>query len=73
MYRGTEEFDVTTKPPHEFPEEPLLRYLPRGKGQEVLRTIMDDSRELFATSTDGRSTRARRRPSMSAARADSVT
>src|SRR5687768_957667 len=30
VYRGDEAFNVTTKPPHEFPEEPLLRYLPRG-------------------------------------------
>jgi 2,3-bisphosphoglycerate-independent phosphoglycerate mutase len=49
VYRGSEAFDVTTKPPHEFPEEPLLRYLPRGTGQQILRTIMDESRELFAS------------------------
>src|SRR5687767_10252855 len=48
VYRGTEEFDVTTKPPHEFPEEPLSKYLPKGKGSELLRRIMDRSRELFA-------------------------
>src|SRR5688572_5927099 len=47
VYRGTEEFDVKTKPPHEFPDEPLLRYLPKGQGQDVLRRIMDESRELF--------------------------
>jgi 2,3-bisphosphoglycerate-independent phosphoglycerate mutase len=49
VYRGGEAFDVKTKPPHEFPEEPVQRYLPRGKGQDVLRLIMDRSRELFAT------------------------
>ena len=48
VYRGDEQFDVKTKPPHEFPEEPLLRYLPKGQGQEILRRIMDESRELFA-------------------------
>src|SRR3954463_837938 len=48
VYRGSEAFDVKTKPPHEFPEEPLLRSLPRGTGQDVLRRIMDKSRELFA-------------------------
>jgi 2,3-bisphosphoglycerate-independent phosphoglycerate mutase len=48
VYRGTEEFDVTTKPPHEIPEEPAEKYLPRGKGSEILREIMQVSRELFA-------------------------
>src|SRR5918998_5477909 len=47
VYRGSETFDVTTKPPHEFPDEPVLRYLPRGTGQDVLRRIMEESRELF--------------------------
>src|SRR5215218_3404349 len=48
VYRGSEQFDVKTKPPHEFPDEPVARYLPRGKGEEILRAIMDRSRELFA-------------------------
>src|SRR3954462_12895188 len=48
VYRGTEELDVTTKPPHEIPEEPAEKYLPRGKGSEILREIMQVSRELFA-------------------------
>src|SRR5687768_10907427 len=48
VYRGAEVFDVKTKPPHEFPEEPTMRYLPRGQGQEILRRIMDESAELFA-------------------------
>ncbi|HEY8668025.1 MAG TPA: cofactor-independent phosphoglycerate mutase [Tepidisphaeraceae bacterium] len=48
VYRGLEEFDVTTKPPHEIPEEPAGKYLPRGKGSEILRRIMERSRELFA-------------------------
>ncbi len=48
VYRGPEEFEVKTKPPHEFPEEPVARYLPKGKGSETLRKIMDRSRELFA-------------------------
>ena len=47
VYRGHEEFDVTTKPPHEFPEEPTSKYLPRGKGSEILRAIIDRSKELF--------------------------
>lgn len=48
VFRGKEEFDVTTKPPHEIPDEPIARWLPRGKGSEILRQIMDRSRELFA-------------------------
>jgi 2,3-bisphosphoglycerate-independent phosphoglycerate mutase len=49
VYRGHEEFNVTTKPPHEIPEEPIAKWLPKGKGSEILRDIMDRSRELFAT------------------------
>jgi 2,3-bisphosphoglycerate-independent phosphoglycerate mutase len=48
VYRGHEEFNVTTKPPHEIPDEPVAKWLPRGKGSEILRDIMDRSRELFA-------------------------
>lgn len=48
VYRGREEFDVTTKPPHEIPDEPIARWIPRGKGSGILRQIMDRSRELFA-------------------------
>jgi 2,3-bisphosphoglycerate-independent phosphoglycerate mutase len=48
VYRGHEQFDVTTKPPHEIPEEPIAKYIPRGRGSEILRQIMDTSRELFA-------------------------
>jgi 2,3-bisphosphoglycerate-independent phosphoglycerate mutase len=48
VYRGSEEFDVVTKPPHEFPEEPTSKYLPKGKGAEVLKEIIDRSKELLA-------------------------
>jgi len=48
VYRGMEEFDVTTRPPHEIPEEPISKWLPKGKGSQILRQIMDESRELFA-------------------------
>src|SRR5438874_7516531 len=47
VYRGHEPFDVTTKPPHEIPDEPAAKHLPRGKGSEILRTIIDRSKELF--------------------------
>jgi 2,3-bisphosphoglycerate-independent phosphoglycerate mutase len=48
VYRGREEFDVTTKPPHEFPEEPTEKYKPRGKGADLLNKIIEQSKELFA-------------------------
>src|SRR5207244_2600061 len=48
VYRGDQEFDVTTKPPHEIPDEPIANHLPRGKGSDILRKIMDSSREIFA-------------------------
>jgi 2,3-bisphosphoglycerate-independent phosphoglycerate mutase len=48
VYRGHEDFDVATKPPHEIPDEPISKWLPKGKGSEILRDIMDRSRELFA-------------------------
>lgn len=48
VYRGEEPFDVTTKPPHEIPDEPAGKYVPSGKGSETLRQIMDQSARLFA-------------------------
>src|SRR5436305_2093736 len=48
VYRGHEEFDVATKPPHEIPEEPVARWLPKGKGSEFLRRIMERSAALYA-------------------------
>src|SRR5205823_441570 len=48
VYRGTEPFDVTTKPPHEIPEERAEPWLPKGRGGEILRQIISKSQELFA-------------------------
>jgi 2,3-bisphosphoglycerate-independent phosphoglycerate mutase len=48
VYRGSDALDVATKPPHEIPDERIDKYLPRGKGSELLRSIMDRSRHLFA-------------------------
>jgi 2,3-bisphosphoglycerate-independent phosphoglycerate mutase len=48
VYRGDQDFDVTTRPPHEVPEEPITRHLPRGKGADLLKVIMEISRDLFA-------------------------
>ena len=30
VYRGQQEFDVTTKPPHEIPDEPIDKWMPQG-------------------------------------------
>lgn len=49
VYRGHEQFDVSTKPPHEIPEEAVSKWLPKGKGSEILRSIMERSRELFSS------------------------
>ena len=48
VYRGHEAFDVTTTPPHEIPEQRIDKHLPRGRGSELLRRIMDRSRACFA-------------------------
>jgi len=48
VYRGRLEFEVKTKPPHEIPEEPAAKFIPSGKGGDILNRIMDRSRELFA-------------------------
>src|ERR1041385_7775338 len=48
VYRGRQEFEVKTKPPHEIPEEPARKWVPSGRGSEILNRIMDRSRALFA-------------------------
>jgi 2,3-bisphosphoglycerate-independent phosphoglycerate mutase len=47
VYRGTQEFELTTKPPHEIPDEPIEKYLPQGMGAQILRQIMEKSADLF--------------------------
>jgi 2,3-bisphosphoglycerate-independent phosphoglycerate mutase len=58
VYRGKDEFEVATKPPHEIPEEPISKWVPKGKGSEVLRRIMDESARLFAEHEVNRKRRA---------------
>ena len=48
VYRGRDEFEITTKPPHEIPEEAIERWVPKGKGSEILRRIMSESVRVFA-------------------------
>ena len=58
VYRGNEKFDVVTKPPHEFPEEPTATYAPRGTGSELLNLIIAVSKDLFANHEVNRARRA---------------
>ena len=48
VYRGKEDFEVATRPPHEIPEESTEKWSPKGKGSEILLSVMERSRELFA-------------------------
>src|SRR5579862_4304894 len=58
VYRGKDEFNVTTRPPHEIPDEPAARHIPRGAGSDVLNRIMEESRALFAEHEVNRRRRA---------------
>jgi 2,3-bisphosphoglycerate-independent phosphoglycerate mutase len=59
VYRGAAEFEVTTKPPHEIPDQRIDAFVPRGKGEHVLNRIMRRSAELFADHEINRSRRAK--------------
>jgi 2,3-bisphosphoglycerate-independent phosphoglycerate mutase len=48
VYRGSQNFDLKTKPPHEIPEEIAAKYLPTGVGSELLRQIIETSKSVFA-------------------------
>jgi 2,3-bisphosphoglycerate-independent phosphoglycerate mutase len=48
VIRTGEAFDVTTRPPHEIPNEPTSTNLPKGTGEATLNRIMARSAELFA-------------------------
>jgi len=48
VVRGDRPFDVATRPPHEIPNEQAAAHLPHGTGDDVLRRIIDRSRELFS-------------------------
>lgn len=48
IYRGSPDtFDVQTKPPHEILDEPVADHLPKGKGAELLRSILTQSQRMF--------------------------
>ena len=48
VYRGKQNFNVQTKPPHEIPEESAENYLPTGEGSDILRQIIARSAQLFS-------------------------
>lgn len=48
VYRGDDDFSqVRTVPPHEIPEQPVAPHLPVGPGNDILRSIMRQSRRTF--------------------------
>ncbi|GIW81183.1 MAG: cofactor-independent phosphoglycerate mutase [Gemmatales bacterium] len=51
VYRGDggATFDATTKtqPPHDIPDQAIDGFLPKGSGSELLRNLMEFSREVF--------------------------
>ena len=48
VYRGSQDFMVATRPPHEIPEESITKWAPKGKGSDILNRIMDQSKQVFA-------------------------
>src|SRR5208282_4866340 len=39
--------ETRTQPPHDIPDRPIAEYLPKGPGGDILRSLMQRSRELF--------------------------
>jgi 2,3-bisphosphoglycerate-independent phosphoglycerate mutase len=39
--------ETKTQPPHDIPDRPIAGYLPTGPGSDLLRSLMDRSREVF--------------------------
>lgn len=40
--------ETKTQPPHDVPDRPIADHLPKGPGSELLRSLMERSRPLFA-------------------------
>lgn len=59
VYRGPASFNITTKPPHEIPDEVADPWLPSGEGSELLRQIIGVSKQLFAEHPVNQSRRKR--------------
>jgi 2,3-bisphosphoglycerate-independent phosphoglycerate mutase len=41
--------DTKTQPPHDIPDKPIADHLPQGPGSDLLRDLMDRSREIMAS------------------------
>jgi 2,3-bisphosphoglycerate-independent phosphoglycerate mutase len=41
--------DTRTQPPHDIPDRPIAEHLPRGPGSDLLRLLMERSRDVLAT------------------------
>lgn len=41
--------DTVCMPPHDIPGEPVADYVPKGRGSELVRSIMDRAREILAS------------------------
>lgn len=50
VWRGRAPFSEATRtqPPHDIPDRPIAEFLPRGPGAELLRMLMQDSRQIFS-------------------------
>ncbi|MBC7785133.1 MAG: cofactor-independent phosphoglycerate mutase [Burkholderiales bacterium] len=48
VYRGSENFELATRPPHEILDEMVSRHLPKGIGSDMLQSIMQHSQRVFA-------------------------
>ena len=46
-YKG--ELKVQTTPPHDILGQPIERHMPRGRGSDLLRTVIERSKEAFRT------------------------
>lgn len=46
-HRGGDFSGVKTTPPHDIPEQPIKGYMPRGKGEEILSTLILRSHEVL--------------------------
>ena len=48
VYRGEKPIAARCTPPHDILEKPIRKHLPRGKGADLLKRLMEQSRELLA-------------------------
>jgi 2,3-bisphosphoglycerate-independent phosphoglycerate mutase len=44
---GTFSTETKTQPPHDIPDQPIADFLPVGPGSDLLRSLMEQSREVF--------------------------